>query len=61
MKKNVGKIDRIVRLVLGIVIIIVGIYFRSYFGLLGALIMLPAFLGSDPVYNLIGLDTNRNG
>jgi hypothetical protein len=33
MKCNIGKTDRFIRFVLGIVIIIVGLYFKSWWGL----------------------------
>jgi len=58
MKKNVGKIDRIIRVVLGISIIVLGITFQSLWGLIGAGIILPAIMGSDPLYSLIGINTN---
>ncbi|MFQ3215239.1 MAG: hypothetical protein ACJAT1_001650 [Marivirga sp.] len=59
MKKNVGKIDRIGRIILGISIIIAGLYFQSLWGLVGAGIILPALTGSDPLYSLVGIDTNK--
>lgn len=60
MKKNVGNLDRIVRLVVGITIIVVAIMNTSWWGLVGAAILIPAALGSDPAYNIVGIDTNRN-
>ncbi|MFT6866129.1 MAG: hypothetical protein ACJA08_000958 [Cyclobacteriaceae bacterium] len=59
MNKNVGKIDRIVRAILGIAIITFGVMNQSWWGLVGAGIMIPALLGSDPLYTLIGVDTNK--
>ncbi len=38
MKKNVGKTDKIIRIVLGLIIIIVGIYLKSWWGIVGAII-----------------------
>ncbi len=61
MKKNVGTTDRAIRFVLGIAIIIAGVYFESWFGVIGAAIIIPALLGSDPLYNVLGVDTNRGG
>jgi hypothetical protein len=60
MKKNVGRNDRMGRLVLGIAIIAAGVYFSSLFGLIGLVIMIPAVLGSDPLYNVFGIDTNQS-
>jgi hypothetical protein len=59
MKKNVGKTDRIIRVVIGISIIGFGIINHSWLGLIGAGIMLPALMGSDPIYSLIGINTNK--
>ena len=59
MKKNVGMLDRILRLVVGIAIILVAVINSSWWGLIGAAILIPAALGSDPLYNVIGVDTNK--
>lgn len=60
MKKNVGKTDRINRLIIGISILIIGILQQSWLGLIGAGIILPAIIGSDPLYSLIGVNTNKS-
>jgi hypothetical protein len=60
MKKNVGKTDRISRLIIGISILIIGILQQSWLGLIGAGIILPAIIGSDPLYSLIGVNTNKS-
>jgi hypothetical protein len=60
MKKNVGKTDRIIRLVIGISILTFGILYQSWFGLIGAGIIMPAIMGSDPLYTLIGANTNKS-
>ncbi|MEQ9377219.1 MAG: DUF2892 domain-containing protein [Imperialibacter sp.] len=59
MKKNVGKTDRLVRLIVGIAILAVGYVYSTWWGLAGALLMLPAIMGSDPVYDLIGVNTKK--
>ncbi len=59
MNKNVGTTDRIIRTIVGLGIISAGIYFSSWWGALGGLIMLPAILGSDPVYDWINVNTNN--
>jgi hypothetical protein len=60
MKKNVGKLDKIIRVLLGLAIIAYGIISHSWLGLIGGGIILPAILGSDPLYSLIGLNTNKS-
>lgn len=59
MKKNVGKMDRIIRVIIGISIIGFGIATQSWWGLIGLGILLPAIMGSDPLYTLVGISTNN--
>jgi len=60
MKKNVGKKDKITRLILGIVIANLGLFFDSLWGIIGLFIIIPAILGSDPLYNIININTNKS-
>ncbi|WP_446009075.1 YgaP family membrane protein [Candidatus Electrothrix sp.] len=57
MKCNVGKSDRIVRVILGIGIIAVGFYFQSWWGAIGALPIFTAAIGWCPAYLPFGLST----
>ena len=62
LKKNVGKLDRIMRVVFGTGFILAGlVYFfppLSYlFLLLGAIWLLTGILGACPAYSLIGINT----
>lgn len=50
MKPNVGGIDRTIRIVLGIVIIAAGVYFKSWWGALGLLPLLTALVRWCPAY-----------
>ena len=59
MKNNVGKTDKIIRYIVGVVALSTGYYFSSWLGLIGIVIMLPAIFGSDPFYNLINMNTNK--
>ena len=38
MKCNVGKTDRMFRIILGVIIILAGIYFKSWWGAVGLLL-----------------------
>lgn len=57
MKCNVGKIDRIIRLLLGVAIIAVGVYFSSWWGAIGAILLFTAAVGWCPAYLPLGLST----
>jgi hypothetical protein len=59
MKKNVGKTDRIIRIILGVSIVTLGFINQSWLGLIGAGIILPAITGNDPLYSLIKLNTKK--
>ncbi|MDD5711646.1 MAG: DUF2892 domain-containing protein [Smithellaceae bacterium] len=57
MKCNVGKVDRVIRGLIALAIIGVGIYYQSWWGALG-LILLPAvFTGYCPAYAPFGIST----
>lgn len=57
MKRNVGKADRTIRVLLGIAIIGIGIYFKSWWGLLGIIPLFTATLGWCPAYLPFGIST----
>jgi len=59
MKKNVGKTDKIIRVLLGLAVGIFGILSFSWLGLIGLGIILPALMGNDPLYSLLGVSTNK--
>ena len=57
MKCNVGKADRALRIVSGIVIILIGLAFESWWGAIG---LLPVFTGLTrwcPGYIPLGINT----
>ncbi len=57
MKTNVGKIDRIIRVIIGVVIILVGVYFQSWWGLIGVVAIVVAAIGWCPAYLPFGIST----
>lgn len=57
MKMNVGSWDRLLRALLGLVILGVGFYFNTMWGILGILPLVTAFLGYCPLYTLLHLRT----
>jgi len=61
MKKNMGKTDRILRMILSIIIAGVGYYYKSWWGLLAFVPLLTAFTGFCPLYRLFGINTCASG
>ncbi len=57
MKCNVGKSDKIIRYILGAVIIIAGIYFKSWWGVIGVIPILTAAISWCPLYAPFGIRT----
>ncbi|MBN1561089.1 DUF2892 domain-containing protein [candidate division KSB1 bacterium] len=57
--KNVGKTDKMVRLVLGIVVIIAGVVFKSWWGLVGLVLLITALLNFCPLYVPFKINTAR--
>lgn len=60
MKANVGGIDKILRVVLGLAIIIVGWFvFQSYWALAGVVLLLTGVFSRCLLYNLFGINTKK--
>ncbi len=57
MKSNVGKTDKIIRYILGAGIIIAGIVFKSWFGVIGLVPILTATINWCPIYAPFGIKT----
>lgn len=57
MKCNLGKTDRIIRVIVGILIIGVGLYFQSWWGVIGVITILTAAIGCCPAYLPFGFSS----
>lgn len=57
MTTNVGNVDKVIRIVLGLAIIVIGYLNESWWGLVGLVPIVTAFLGYCPAYSLIGVST----
>lgn len=57
MKANVGKTDRVFRVILGIVIASVGLYFKSWWGIVAIVPIATAYFSFCPLYALFGMNT----
>ncbi len=59
MKKNVGSADKMIRIVLGVVIAALGIYFKSWWGLVGIVPLATAFMNWCPAFSLLGVSSDK--
>jgi hypothetical protein len=57
MKTNVGTIDRILRVIIGLGILGAGYYFKNWLGLIGIVPLLTATFRFCPAYLPFGLST----
>ncbi|MCK7503445.1 MAG: DUF2892 domain-containing protein [Desulfobacterales bacterium] len=57
MKCNVGGTDRIIRIILGVVIILAGVYFKSWWGAVGILLIVTGLIRFCPAYIPFGFST----
>lgn len=59
MNKNLGRIDRMLRVVIGIIIIAAGIFNNSWLGAIGIVPILTALIGWCPLYSPFKINTCR--
>jgi hypothetical protein len=57
MKMNVGMVDRIIRVIVGLVVLGVGYHYRCWWGLVGILPLLTGLIGYCPGYLPFGWST----
>ena len=61
MKKNVGSVDRLLRLILGAVIIVWGVYAESWWGLIGLIPLMTGLMNWCPIYVPFKISTIKTG
>ncbi|MBN2746326.1 MAG: DUF2892 domain-containing protein [Bacteroidales bacterium] len=59
MTKNVGRIDKIIRISAGLIIGALGLYYQSWWGLLGLVLVFTALVGWCPLYCPFKMKTNK--
>jgi hypothetical protein len=61
MKKNVGSVDRLLRIIVGAVIVVWGVYSDSWWGLVGLVPLMTGLLNWCPIYLPFNLSTIKRG
>jgi hypothetical protein len=59
MKCNMGTGDRVFRGILGLAVIAAGLFFQSWWGVIGLIPLVTAFVGWCPAYVPFGFSTAR--
>lgn len=57
MKKNAGTLDRLIRIVLALVIIVAGFYYQSLLALVAVIPLVSGITGFCPLYAAFDLST----
>ena len=57
MKCNVGRGDKIFRIIVGLVVISIGVCMKSWWGVIGIIPILTALLGWCPAYIPFGISS----
>jgi hypothetical protein len=57
MKANVGTTEKVIRIILGIVIIGAGVVYQSWWGAVGAIPLVTALIGYCPAWSMFGVNT----
>ena len=59
MQCNVGKTERVIRVIAGLAIIAAGFMYQSWWGAIGLVPLLTGATGYCPPYQLLGISTNK--
>ncbi|ALF59394.1 YgaP family membrane protein [Psychrobacter urativorans] len=57
MKINVGRNERMLRVIAGLIIIGVGVYYQSWWGVIGIVPLLTGLFRFCPLYSMLGIST----
>ena len=57
MNINIGSTDRMLRVIAGVIIIAVGIYYQSWWGVVGLVPLLTGLFRFCPLYKMLGTNT----
>ena len=59
MKQNVGNIDRIIRVIIGLALIGFAVFTQNWWGLIGLAPLFTAVIKFCPAYSLLKVSTNK--
>jgi hypothetical protein len=61
MNKNIGSMDKNIRLVVGIVLIIISFFSSLWLGLIGVILVGTALMNFCPLYVPLKINTKKSG
>lgn len=60
MKKNIGGLDRTIRIVLSVGLLLLGLIFQTWWGIVGIIPLVTAFINFCPLYLPFSISTYKN-
>jgi hypothetical protein len=60
MEKNVGSLDRTIRILVGLIILTAGVIFKTWWGLIGIIPLFTGLIGWCGLYSLLGISTVKS-
>ena len=60
MKLNMGRTDKKLRFIAGVIIIALGLYFKSWWGVIGLIPLLTSFISWCPLYVPLKISTRKS-
>jgi len=57
MKCNLGSIDRLLRILLGLAIAVAGVIYQSYWGIVGIAVLATGLFGYCALYSILGISS----
>lgn len=57
MKANIGSVDKVLRIVVGLAAIGAGVYYNNYWGAIGLIPLGTALINWCPIYTILGVNT----
>lgn len=57
MKVNVGSTERTIRIVAGVIIIALGVYYQSLWGVIGLVPLMTGLFRFCPLYTILGINS----
>lgn len=57
MKCNVGRTEQNIRIIIGILIVILGLYFRNWWGIIGLVPIITGSIRYCPISAILGVST----
>ena len=58
MQVNVGKIDKIIRIIIGLLLLIIGVVFDNLLWIIGLLLLFSAYYSFCLLYKILNIATN---